>query len=252
VVFGYGGTVSSEPGAWAEHASELLGRPRPAASRPIPTFVWLQTRAAAHALLGEFSECEPLLVEHAQRLAALLESGLETLPEEGQQFDRSFDVLLPLRFGAQWAIARSDRAAADRLLERWLLPTIAHFDDSAIVLGAWQSLSLFVRADDEVVRMDDEEGQELRGIGDGSFAPLLALARGDSEIFLAFVASETLRVEDTLRRPPSRGALFALDTASDVLGLRTAGYARLAMQRGLHPPAQWSGRIARWSKGGAP
>lgn len=246
-MFGDGGAVSSEPATWVEHASEVLARPRPPLSRLTATLVWLQTRAAAHALRDELSECEPLLVEHAGRLAALLESGLETQPDEGAQFDRSFDVTIPLRFGTHWAMARDDRAAAEQLLERWLLPTLPTFDESAMVLSAWQSLTLFLRADDEVVRMGDEQGEELRTIGDGSFAPLLTLARGDSESFLAFAASEAGRIEDTLSRPPWRGALFGVDTAADVLGLRTAGYARLAMQRGFHPPAAWVGRYARWA-----
>ncbi len=154
----------------------------PPADRPYRDMVgliWLQVGAAANAVLGDYGRTAALVLEHARLFAKLLADPRFDELTDAKMDD--FHVICALTFGVDSAIVRGARSLADALFDRWIGPQYPFFDESAILLDAWQKLMLF-RGDGAGMAREclDPENDSWAGFASRSFPAFIALAQGSS------------------------------------------------------------------------
>jgi hypothetical protein len=184
------------------------------------------------------------VLEHARLFAKLLDDPhFEELTDKKND---EFHVIYALTFGVDSAIARNDRGLADALFDRWIGRHYPTFDDSAILLHAWQKLMLF-RGDgvDMARECLDPENDFWPGFASRSFPVFIALAQGSAPEFSAHVDAEVRSADDQFAAPPTKVSFLAWNPTI-LLGMAPASDARLAQQYGLPTAPSWLERYDRW------
>jgi hypothetical protein len=124
--------------------------------------------------------------------------------------------------------------------------TDASFEESGILLQAWQKLMLFRGAGADMAREClDPENDSRREYAFPSFPAFIALARGSTAEFAAHVDAEVRSAEDQFGKPPTKVSFFGLN-ATILLGMAPASDALLAQQYGLPAAPSWAERYQHW------